>query len=245
MEAPGEDLSPALALGQEANAPSLGGWRDVAAIATHAPARPARIEALIKLAERRDPAALEPLLKAATDADWVTRKYAMSGLGILGRPTPVAFTEGREPLADGGPAPVGGREPLAEPRTAAALVVGLRDPHVEVRRAAARALRAPRSSCPRAGSTTPTGSAARSPRTPSPAAEPRVDPETRIRPGCGPYVLLDRSRTARGVGWLVSVSNSKGSALWPKVATSGTPMPARRFCAGPVFPFSPHPSRSP
>jgi HEAT repeat protein len=92
--------------------PALGGLRDVLAIARRAPARAARLEALIRLGKNGGPEVYPALAEASTDPDWVARKYAVSGLGALGLPAAL---------------PV--------------VLAGMADAHVEVRRAAARALK--------------------------------------------------------------------------------------------------------
>ena len=111
------------------------------------------------------------------------------------------------------------------------------------RRGVVRARRGPAWCCPRAGSTTPTGGAGTSRRTPPrpPAADPggaRRSPRgvtgntpAIVHPGFG------QSSTSVLDSCFVSVSlpkrdgpspvsNSKGSALWHTIATSGKPMPA-------------------
>ncbi|MFP5502516.1 MAG: HEAT repeat domain-containing protein [Candidatus Sericytochromatia bacterium] len=92
--------------------PALGAFAEALRDAQEPRGKTQRVRALIRLGSEGDPRGLPALLAAAADADWVTRKYAVSGLGLLG---------------------LGG----AVETVASAMA----DPEPEVRRAAARALR--------------------------------------------------------------------------------------------------------
>lgn len=113
MEEDRADLSPALPEPRPDLDPALGGVHDLLAGFRGADHRMARVRALIQLGRAGDPKARPALEEAATDPDWVLRKYAVSGLGAL-------------------------HDPAVEP----ALWRAFGDPHAEVRRAAARALKA-------------------------------------------------------------------------------------------------------
>lgn len=92
--------------------PALGGFFEAMLAARQPRAKVERLRALIRLGREGDRRALPALTMAAGDRDWVIRKYAVAGLGLIGSPEAA---------------------PLVAP--------ALADARPEVRRAAARALK--------------------------------------------------------------------------------------------------------